>query len=582
MPKQKLELTWIGKDERLKLEPRILIEDPSKSYGDPKSENMLIHGDNLLALKALEQEFSEKMKVVYIDPPFNTGAAFEHYDDSVEHSIWLNLMKERVGVIHKLIRKDGSIFIHLDDNEIDYFKIVMDEIFGRNNFISRITIDVRSPSAFSTVNPGVFKASEYLLWYAKDKEQFTENTMRIKRSPDYAYNKWLDNPDVSPSKWTFRSVVDVYETMPKPRTNRPDKLLDHFNAFIVKNAKHLWRPTEISDTGAGRATVDIKNRSLKEPNKVFVVEREKHDPIYILNGQQMSFYSKNVHLIDGEVSATTLLTNIWTDIAWEGIAAEGGVQFKKGKKPERLLKRCIELCSIENDYVLDSFLGSGTTASVAHKMKRNWIGVELGDHANTHCLPRLKMVIDGKDKTGISELVGWGGGGGFKFYNLVPSLLQKDKFGNWIIDEKYNANKLAAAMCKHEGFKFSPNADIYWKQGQSTETDFIFVTTVFLTVKQLDKIHEEMKEKESLLICAKSFASECEGRYSNITIRKIPQMILGKCEFGKDNYNLNIIDLPREEDESTEGRSPEDNDHKKPTTKKIKQKLKSVKERKLF
>lgn len=547
--KQKLELTWIGKDEELKLEPRILIEDPKKSYGDPKAENMLIHGDNLLALKALEQDFAEKIKCVYIDPPFNTGAAFEHYDDSVEHSIWLNLMKQRLDRIYKLLRKDGSIFIHLDDNEIDYFKIVMDEIFGRKNFVSRITIDARSPSAFSTVNPGVFKASEYLLWYAKDKEHFTENTMRVRRQPDYAYNKWLDNPDDLPSKWTFRSIADAYVDAPKPRTTRPDKLLEHFNSFIVKNAKHIWRPTEISDTGAGRATVEIKQKSIGEPDKIFVVQREKHEPVYILNGQQISFYTKNVHTIDDEMCATTFLTNIWNDIAWEGIASEGGVQFKKGKKPERLLKRCIELASIEDDYILDSFLGSGTTAAVAHKMKRHWIGVESGDHANSHCLPRLKSVVDGKDKSGISDVVDWHGGDGFKFYELAPSLLRKDKYDNWVIDEKYNANMLAAAMCKHEGFKFFPDEEIYWKQGKSTESDYIFVTTSFVTVEQLDKIHEEMKRGESLLICAKSFAPQCKERHGNITIKKIPQMILGKCEFGKDNYDLNIINAPQEKED---------------------------------
>jgi len=550
--KPKLELTWIGKDEALRLEPRILIEDSSKSYGDPKSENMLIHGDNLLALKALDQLYAEKIKMVYIDPPFNTGAAFEHYDDRIEHSIWLNLMRQRAELIYRLISKDGSMFVHLDDNEIDYFKIVMDEIFGRKNFVSRITIDARSPSAFSTVNPGVFKASEYLLWYAKDKEHFTENTMRIRRQPDYAYNKWVNNPEESPSKWIFRSIMDAYEEVPKPRTNRPDKLLEHFNEFIVKNAKHIWRPTEISDTGAGRLTVETKQKSIKDPKKVFVVQREKHDPIYILNGQQMSFYSKNIHLIDGEMSSTTYLTNIWSDIAWEGIAAEGGVQFKKGKKPERLLKRCIELASVENDYVLDSFLGSGTTVAVAHKMKRKWIGIELGDHASSHCLPRLKSVIDGKDKSGITENVNWKGGGGFKFYELATSLLRKDKYDNWVIDEKYNANMLAAAMCKHEGFKFFPDQENYWKQGKSTETDYIFVTTSFITLEQLDRIHSEMKENESLLICAKAFAPGCEKKFANITIKKIPQMILGKCEFGKDNYDLNIINAAKTGNEEKE------------------------------
>jgi len=539
--KQKLELTWIGKDEELKLEPRILIEDPSKSYGDPKAENMLIHGDNLLALKALEQDFNGKIKCIYIDPPFNTGAAFEHYDDGVEHSIWLNLMKSRLDFFKTLLAKDGSIFIHLDDNETDYLKVAMDEVLGRKNFIARITVDARSPSAFSTVNPGVFKSSEYILWYAKSKTDFQENTLRIKRQPDYAYTKWIDNPDRPCSEWVFRTVIDAYADVSKARTNRPDKMLEHFNQFIIENAHHIWRPTEISDTGAGRATIDLKKKSIEYPEKVFMLDREDHDPIYILNGSQISFYSKNIHEIDGELSATTFLTNVWTDIAWEGIANEGGVQFKKGKKPEKLLKRCFDLATNEGDLVLDSFLGSGTTAAVAHKMGRKWIGIELGEHANTHCVPRIKDIIDGNDNTGISKLVSWKGGGGFKFYNLAPSLLRKDSFGNFVIDEKYNANMLAAAMCKHEGFKYYPDEMLYWKQGRSTETDYIFVTTGFITIEQLQKIHDEMKEGESLLICAKAFSPECENKFGNITIKKIPQMILGKCEFAKENYDLNII-----------------------------------------
>lgn len=194
-----------------------------------------------------------------------------------------------------------------------------------------------------------------------------------------------------------------------------------------------------------------------------------------------------------------------------------------------------------NDYVLDSFLGSGTTSAVAHKMGRKWIGIELGEHAHTHCLPRLRSVIDGKDQGGISKSVDWMGGGGFRFYNLAPSLLRKDSFGNFVIDENYNSNMLAAAVCKHEAFKYNPDESIYWKHGRSTETDYIFVTTGFVTMEQLESIHAQMLENESLLICAKSFAPGIESKFTNITVKKIPQMILGKCEFGQDNYDLNII-----------------------------------------
>ena len=214
-----------------------------------------------------------------------------------------------------------------------------------------------------------------------------------------------------------------------------------------------------------------------------------------------------------------------------------------------LIQRILTHFSNPGDWVLDSFLGSGTTAAVAHKMNRKWIGIELGEHCHTHCLPRMKKVVDGTDQGGISKAVNWQGGGGFKYYYLAPSLLKKDKHGNWIIDERYNANMLAAAMAKHEGFRYCPDEHIYWKQGRSTEKDYIFITTQFVTVQFLDKIHEEMKPDESLLICCKSFQEACENRYANITIKKIPKMLLGRCEFGKEDYSLNIVNMPRDRDE---------------------------------
>lgn len=218
-------------------------------------------------------------------------------------------------------------------------------------------------------------------------------------------------------------------------------------------------------------------------------------------------------------------------------------------KPERLLQRILTLASNKGDWVLDSFLGSGTTAAVAHKMNRKWIGIELGEHCHTHCIPRLQKVCDGTDQGGISKSVNWKGGGGFKYYYLAPSLLKQDKYGNWIIEEKYNANMLAAAMAKHNNFKYQPSEEVYWKQGQSSEKDFIYTTTQFITVEKLDQIHEEMQPDESLLICCKKYSKPCENRYSNITIKKIPQMLLGKCEFGREDYSLNIISMPRNDNE---------------------------------
>ena len=615
---QKLELTWIGKGDEPKLEPRILIENPEFSYGDPNSENMLIHGDNLLALKALEQDYAGKVKCIYIDPPFNTGAAFENYDDGVEHSIWLDLMNRRLSILHTLLSKEGSIFVHLDDNEVDYCKVILDSIFGRNNFINRITVEARSPSAFSTVNPGVFKASEYILWYAKNKSDWESRSMRIPSPRDTAYNKYIVNREKDESEWVFIPLKQAFlEFINRDRLDKIDVFLreiynqcrlfsksqiehwifenfpihlvfnlkqvsnylhgklkideyDNFwqavymyildkcsynyserdiDDFVFQNSQSVFRETEISDDGAGQETVRLKYLSIEKPTQVFKLERDNGlDSVYVWNGKQISFYSKNVEEVDGKLSATKLLTNVWTDVSWEGIAKEGGVKFKKGKKPEKLLKRCFELTSNKGDLVLDSFLGSGTTAAVAHKMQRRYIGIELGDQAKTHCYSRLKSIID-NEQTGISKAVNWQGGGGFKFYTLAPSLLKKDKFGNEIINPEYNANMLAAAMSKQEGFKYQPHDSIYWKQGQSSEQDFIFTTTQFLTLEALESIKDEMQAGETLMVCCKSFQQECKSKFGNITIKKIPQMLLGRCEYGKEDYSLNIINMPVDETE---------------------------------
>jgi adenine-specific DNA-methyltransferase len=612
--KQKLELTWIGKDEEVKLEPRVLIEDTELSYGDSETENIIIHGDNLLALKALEQDYTGKVKCIYIDPPYNTGNAFEHYDDGLEHSIWLNLFTQRVKILHNLLDKDGVFFVQLDDNELDYAKIILDQTFLRRNFINRITIEARSPSAFSTVNPGVFKSSEYILMYAKDKSFFDNRSLRINSKRDTAYNKFILNRNQDHVNWNFiplklafleylnqeklfnlntfisnifnkkslskkelQSFIEefIYAVMIDSKklstylhTKLKEEVFDNFkenvyqylleifssnysekdmDKFVFENSDAVCRETEISDTGAGKDTVKLKYISLENPNIIHLLKRENYDDIYIYNGKQISFYAKNIAEIDGELTPSKLLTNIWTDISWEGISKEGRVTFKKSKKPEALIRRILELSTNKDDIVLDSFLGSGTTAAVAHKMNRKYIGIELGEHAKSHVVPRLKRIIDGDDKSGISKIVNWQGGGGFKFYTLAPSLLTRDKFNNWVIEPTYDATLLASALAKQEGFKYYPDKDLFWKQGYSTETDYIFTTTQFVTTDLIDKIHDEMKEDETLLICTKSFHKACESAYKNIAIKKIPQVLLGKCEFGKDDYSLNILENNNDE-----------------------------------
>lgn len=516
--KQKLELTWIGKDEEVKLEPRILIEEPEKSYGDPTSENMLIHGDNLLALKALEQDFAGKIKCIYIDPPYNTGSAFEHYDDNLEHSTWLSLMKPRLEILRTLLHPtEGSLWISIDADESHYLKVVCDEVFGRSNFIDEV-IWQRSYSPIN-LKKTLSRSHDAILVYAKNSTGFILN--KLPRSAEA--NARYSNPDNDPrGVWKSGDLSvgpavasNIYEiTTPSGRV-------------VVPPSGYSWRLSKvrlaefISDNRIwfgpkGDATPSIKR---------FLTE--VRDGVVAMTLWQ---YSDVGHTQDAKREIKTLF----------------GVSVFDTPKPEKLMQRVITLATKEGDWVLDSFLGSGTTSAVAHKMGRRHIGVEFGDHAVTHCLPRLQKVVDGSDGLKLSEELGWKGGGGFKFYNLAPSLLKQDSYGNWVIDEKYNATMLAHAVCKHEGFRFEPHAEIYWKQGKSTETDFIFVTTNFVTIEQLDTIYGEMLPGESLLICAKSFAAECESKYPNITTKKIPKMILGKCEFGKENYDLNIIEKTEE------------------------------------
>ena len=551
--KQKLELTWIGKGEQPKLEPRILIEDQAKSYGNRKAANMLIYGDNLLALKALEQDFSESVKLVYIDPPFNTGAAFEHYDDSLEHSIWLDLMKKRFDILKSLLRKDGFLVVHLDDKEAAYAKVVLDEVFGRSAYLNTITVNANSPFGFKHTSNSIFKSANFLLVYSKSFTDARINIVYKSRGYDKAYKYILENPANTFDQWKWKLVSDEFaESLGFATAKEAKKRIDKEEFenvvadYAMNNATRVFRTAAVTG-GAFLKRRETIEKSKTHKNKVFVHPNDDMG-YYFLNGERILFYDARLQLIDGRLQPAEVLTDIWDDISWEGIASEGGVEFPKGKKPELLISRVIALFSNEGDLVIDSFLGSGTTAAVAHKMNRRWIGIELGDHCHTHCIPRLQRVCDGTDQGGVSELVNWKGGSGFKYYYLAPSLLQQDSRGNWIISKEYNAVQLAAAMAKQEGFRFMPDETYYWKQGKSTEKDFIFITTNFVSVELIDTIQGEMKEDESLLICCTSF-SKAADKYPNITIKKIPKMLLGRCEFGKEDYSLNIVNMPHEDDE---------------------------------
>lgn len=223
---------------------------------------------------------------------------------------------------------------------------------------------------------------------------------------------------------------------------------------------------------------------------------------------------------------------------------EGGVEFRSGKKPERLLEIILRHFSNPGDWVLDSFAGSGTTGAVAHKMGRRWIMVELGEHCHTHIIPRLHKVIDGADPGGVTEATGWKGGGGFRYYRLAPSVLEKDKCGNWVINKQYNGAMLAEALCKIEGFTYAPSDSVYWQHGHSTERDFIYVTTAHLNHEQLQQLSDEVGGGRTLLVLCTAFRGK-RDRHPNLTVKKIPKEVLSRCEWNHDDYSLRVENLPK-------------------------------------
>ncbi|WP_350282365.1 site-specific DNA-methyltransferase [Nitrosomonas sp.] len=559
--KQKLELTWIGKDKRPKLEPRILLEDSDKSYHAKKRvsesdifDNRLIFGDNLLALKALEQDFSGKVKCVYIDPPFNTQQAFEHYDDGYEHSIWLGLIRDRAEVLRRLMSDDGSLFVHIDDNELGYLIVLLDEVFGRANRIGIVTFKQSSASGPKAINPGLVTTNNYLLYYAKDKSVWSPNRVFVPGPRDDRYSKFIENYEDRYSDWRLIGLREAFlrsgrlDSWDAAKAKYADKLEIKLSDFVVSNAHRVVRTARVAPKDVNESAREALSKSNSDSTQVFCSPRDGKDDYYFLGGEQLVFYKNKTRDIDGTTCTASPLTNLWDDLLSNNLHNEGGVSFPNGKKPEALIKRCIELSTQPGDIVLDSFSGSGTTGAVAHKMGRRWIMLELGEHCHTHIIPRLKKVIDGEDLGGITKAVNWQGGGGFRYYRLAPSLIVEDRWGNPVINPEYNAAQLAEALCKLEGFTYAPSETRWWQQGHSSERDFIYVTTQNLSAAQLQALSDEVGSEQSLLVCCSAFhgisAAAAAARWPNLTLKKIPKMVLARCEWGHDDYSLNVVNLP--------------------------------------
>lgn len=521
--KQKLELTWIGKNnpeyDIANIEPRILEENPqlSNCVNDPATENMIIHGDNLLALKALLPEYEGKVKCIYIDPPFNTGSAFEHYDDSVEHSTWLSLMQSRLELLKLLLSDDGIIFVHIDYNEEAYLRILMDEIYGRNNFrntfiVSRVKKNVRERERVKALN----FSHDVVLFYSKN-----ENSLILpptKESIKEARWHGMDAPG-------FRNGMDYDLFGSKPASNRHWAWTKENTSVAIENYE-VW----------------LRDYS----KKMSLTDYWKNTGSLLRFIRENSNTGKPEYFIPA--STQEILDTNWMDVQ----ASSFRWNFPSGEKNELLIQRIFEMNTQENDLVLDSFLGSGTTCAVAQKMGRKYIGIEMGEHAYTHCKVRLDKVIDGTDQGGISRAVGWQGGGAYKFYELAPSFIVQDEFGNPVIDGFYNETKLIKAMCKLMNFTFQPSQTEYWKHGVGQGKNYLYVTTQLLTAGMISQIAAHLAAGESLIITPKKFEPGADKIDRRITIKKIPQSVLKACHFGKKEYLLPIKESAMEEVEIDE------------------------------
>lgn len=555
----KLELTWVGKYKQHKIEPRILVEDKTKSYGDPANENMLIHGDNLIALRALQQDFSGSIKCIYIDPPYNTGSAFEHYDDNLEHSIWLNLMRERLILLRELLADDGTIWIQIDDEEQAYLKIVCDEVFGRTNFVNMISVNMKNIAGASGggEDKRLKKNCEYILIYAKNYMLLPLfNGSYVYTEISELIQQYIDEG----KSWKYTSVL--YDEGEKEYCGSTvDGDGNEIRVYLRKNPiilsiKQVANSDNISEKEAykkyGKKIFQTTNAQSSIRTRIIDYRTEQQISDDLISIEYVPRSGKNrgrvyeqfykgdkcrlfvwlrdtAEEIDGELYKKDLQGTYWDMNAWmKNLTKEGAVEFGNGKKPEQLIKQIFEMTTDAGDWVLDSFLGSGTTAAVAHKLKRRWIGIELGDHAYTHCKVRLDRVIDGADAGGISSAVNWQGGGGYHFYELGPSLLVRNKkLPIYQINPEFTFEMLCEAICKIEGFKYVPNGVFH---GHSSEKRFIHITKEFVNAAYIKSVTATLGDGQSLLIYGTKIQSDLRLP-DNVEVKKIPKDLLKKCEF---------------------------------------------------
>lgn len=550
MKNKKLELQWSNKDKALYYdidsggyewvdmkdprvtEPRILVE--KETYGDQNTENLLIKGDNLLALKALLQDYQSRINLIYIDPPYNTGNAFEHYNDGLEHSIWLSLMRDRIQALYKLLAPDGFFCCQIDESEGPYLKVLLDEILGRQNYITTFYIQVRYSNKTLAEDNAYQKLIEQCFVYAKD---------RFKAKP----NKGIEEYKVEKFEW------EITETAKGQILELGGKKVEVFqlNEYEIKKVKPSL--TALKETWATGSLIKQKKSSgeflfkhlapRKEVDglgclyKVYGMGEDGLGFRYFTGPKRADatkgkFYSgiplqRLQEIQKGNTTKEVPIPNFYDlSASFGNCRMEGGADFRGGKKPEKLMEIVIQHFSNPGDTVLDSFAGSGSTGATAHKMDRKWIMVELGQHAVTHIIPRMKGVVDGSDKNGITKEVDWQGGGGFKYFELGDSLFVRDSdLRLTVINPKMYNGALIRAVLKIEGFKLvNPDNGLHGKSG----TTAAHVTEQYLNQEYVDAVLNEINDQAKFVVIYAKTVSRKLKLPDNVEIKRIPDILLKK------------------------------------------------------
>jgi len=390
--------------------PAGFTRDAARSYGDARSEDALIHGENLAAMTRLGRAgFAGRFRCIYLDPPFNSGRRFAEYDDALSPEAWRAMMRERLEAARDLLAEDGAVFVEIDDTELGPLQLVMDDVYGREQRVSTITVVRSAATGHKAINRGPVNVTDFVLAYARERARWRCNPLvRQRSSYDRAYSTWLENPREACPSWRFSPLAAHARGVLGAGVGRAQ-----IERYAVEHAEHVVRfaqPRYDAVSTRARALID---RSRGEADRVFRLERAGRKDLVLRGGNRILFLADKVVESEGKRVLVEPLTNVWDDVPFQGIAREGGARFIRNKKPERLIARILSLSTDPGDWVLDAFLGSGTTAAVAHKMGRRWVGIERGEQLDSLCLPRLRRVVDGQDATGVTRAFGWKGGGGF-------------------------------------------------------------------------------------------------------------------------------------------------------------------------